>query len=966
MTEFPPGLHPGAIWRKSDFQVHTPRDPDWKGSPHLPGGGDAENARAQWAELFVTECEKRNLTAIAITDHHDYAFINYIRAAIDKRKSSNPGFDLWLFPGVEITCDDEVQCIALFDVDSDVNTTIVRLLNKHSVPPVDLAAAINARASVCGAKLEALIQSVSDDEHLDPRTIVLPHGGPPTTSHKSVLADNHTRFSALSSEGVYVEVPFSKLDQSSIEKLQGKTPEWGRRRRGILTTGDNRNASFERLGAHECWVRLGEPTAEAIRQALLVDEARISHTPPGEPHHLIHSFSIRSKLTSSVSISMNSGLNTFIGGRGTGKSALLEYLRFGLGISEFDISETTTGELDDEMNLGIALEQFPDNARLRNLVTDTLEEVVVELERNGVREVWTRSVSNPQVISAVIDQKDKIEISPQTARERFPSRGFHQKQLSGIVSDTRIAGDQVTTLAAAEFIEERRKVDSRVQTAKSEIRSAVQRLYVKWQKEAELLAQQQRALDIERQVKALSEKLKNAGLSKELQDTLSRAPEYQAVEEYISSNIEVVQNEINYLEEVKGEIIADRVEFPKLQIALELEAYKVLEGHIEKARIAAQAHIGEAIKSLNQIKNIISEQDGKFSIENEKFKKKYSQATVQQQQHKSLVDALSRLNGELRLLQADIQKRTNELKSMSEADGVLDRARASLQTALSDRTSVLKKAAEHTSQVSGGRVRATVKRPLAMARECADALVSILDKTGVQEKETKVRVQLRAMVRDFDASWFKLGSLLLEILRRLLLPTLSADGEDKKSVGDDLVTALGFPLTPTQTQNILSKLDVYKVAEVLQAAPTDHVDFEYQDGSRVFPFDRASPGQRAAALLFILLEQQTGPLIIDQPEDDLDNRAVMDLVEKLRTAKNRRQIIFATHNPNFVVNGDADKVVALGLTRTVNPKPMEPMVQIELDGAIETTGMRQAITAILEGGDDAFKLRSQKYDLSLD
>ena len=83
------------------------------------------------------------------------------------------------------------------------------------------------------------------------------------------------------------------------------------------------------------------------------------------------------------------------------------------------------------------------------------------------------------------------------------------------------------------------------------------------------------------------------------------------------------------------------------------------------------------------------------------------------------------------------------------------------------------------------------------------------------------------------------------------------------------------------------------------------------------PFERASPGQQASALLTLLLNQEAGTLIIDQPEDDLDNRVIMVIVKLLQTTKRRRQLIFATHNPNFVVNGDADKVV--GLAPNVEP-----------------------------------------------
>jgi ATPase subunit of ABC transporter with duplicated ATPase domains len=142
------------------------------------------------------------------------------------------------------------------------------------------------------------------------------------------------------------------------------------------------------------------------------------------------------------------------------------------------------------------------------------------------------------------------------------------------------------------------------------------------------------------------------------------------------------------------------------------------------------------------------------------------------------------------------------------------------------------------------------------------------------------------------------------------------------------------------------------------------ITFEYKDAAGYIPFERASPGQQAAALLNLLLNQEAGTLIIDQPEDDLDNKVIMGIVKLLQTTKRKRQLIFATHNPNFVVNGDADKVLALtpGATEGASGGPLAASrVSVEVDGAIETPAVRAAITETMEGGKAAFELRSRKY-----
>ncbi|WAP71034.1 hypothetical protein [Jiella pelagia] len=101
---------------------------------------------------------------------------------------------------------------------------------------------------------------------------------------------------------------------------------------------------------------------------------------------------------------------------------------------------------------------------------------------------------------------------------------------------------------------------------------------------------------------------------------------------------------------------------------------------------------------------------------------------------------------------------------------------------------------------------------------------------------------------------------------------------------------------------------------------------------------------------------------MDQPEDDLDNRVIMRIVELIKTSKSTRQLIFATHNPNMVVNGDADKIISLTTgDKHPNPANNEITITVEEDGAIETPEVRQLITRIMEGGETAFDLRRRKY-----
>ena len=119
--------------------------------------------------------------------------------------------------------------------------------------------------------------------------------------------------------------------------------------------------------------------------------------------------------------------------------------------------------------------------------------------------------------------------------------------------------------------------------------------------------------------------------------------------------------------------------------------------------------------------------------------------------------------------------------------------------------------------------------------------------------------------------------------------------------------------------------------------------------------DDLSGGQRVSLLLSLLLEtSDERPLVIDQPEDELDNRFLFDTVlPALKRLKGRRQIIVATHNANIVVNGDADRVIQLEATANRG--------RVACAGAIEEPAVRDAIVRTVDGGDEAFRLRRLKY-----
>ncbi len=123
------------------------------------------------------------------------------------------------------------------------------------------------------------------------------------------------------------------------------------------------------------------------------------------------------------------------------------------------------------------------------------------------------------------------------------------------------------------------------------------------------------------------------------------------------------------------------------------------------------------------------------------------------------------------------------------------------------------------------------------------------------------------------------------------------------------------------------------------------------------PVDQLSPGQRSSAMLPLIALAENSPLVIDQPEDNLDNRLVGKvLVDILAELKEHRQIIVCTHNPNIVVSGDAEQVITLEAETDRRGK-------MDIAGSIDDGEIVERVIELMEGGREAFLMRRQRYGI---
>lgn len=184
------------------------------------------------------------------------------------------------------------------------------------------------------------------------------------------------------------------------------------------------------------------------------------------------------------------------------------------------------------------------------------------------------------------------------------------------------------------------------------------------------------------------------------------------------------------------------------------------------------------------------------------------------------------------------------------------------------------------------------------------------------------------------------------------------NSQNSTSIDKEMVSSIVTTLYPFSEDDDakINIIDGDRLGKIIKIAEIDWDDFE-----RILlndsPVDRLSPGQRSSAMLPLIALAETAPLVIDQPEDNLDNRMVGKmLVDILAELKEKRQIIVATHNPNIVVCGDAEQVIVLDALSS-----HEGICKVS--GSIDKQDIVGPVIDIMEGGKEAFLNRKLRYRL---
>lgn len=173
-----------------------------------------------------------------------------------------------------------------------------------------------------------------------------------------------------------------------------------------------------------------------------------------------------------------------------------------------------------------------------------------------------------------------------------------------------------------------------------------------------------------------------------------------------------------------------------------------------------------------------------------------------------------------------------------------------------------------------------------------------------------------------------------------------------------------YNITSSQAEHIANAgSEVFMKIEELELGPTTKIYLNVAPKGKKMvgqELDDLSTGQKATAVLLLLLLDANAPLIVDRPEDDLDNRFITEgIIPRMREQKRRRQFIFSTHNANIPVLGDAEMIIGLSAPKGTDHGTTR--IAEGHSGSLDCQPVRELVEGILEGGREAFEIRRRKY-----
>lgn len=939
-----PWPYPGARWWKFDFHTHTPASKDtgaWQAAIGTPN--------ALTPHTWLLKYMAAGIDCVAVTDHNTGEWIDTLKAAYAEMKreadagAPPAGFrELHLFPGVEISVQGGFHLLAIFDP-SATSQTISDLLarvdyqgtrgDSDGVTRIGAAQVVERILAAGGLAIPAHVDGDKGLLQVEPATRKCLMD---TTTVKQVLQEPGIlalEWAAASSPVPMVldelKLHFASVVGSDCHSFQGSAVP----------------------GSRYTWIKMAQPSAEGLRLALL-DGQEVSvrrsdessgFAPFNTPEHFIESIEIRDARYMGrgrlpASVTLNPYFNALIGGRGTGKSTIVHALR---------LAYRREKELSPNSEAGQTFNRFNKVARTRSdeggLRADTAIHVQVHRDGTSYRLVWRQDGQGH-----VVEEWDaatgsfKPSASQAVTEQRFPLRLFSQGQIAALAGDSQQALLKVIDNAAgtqsqqAAFEEAKRAFLA----ARAQMRELEGRLQGR---ESLTLALQ----DIRRKL-ARFEGADHAAVLKNYQRTSRQSRE---LERQFEASAELAAR----LTGLAGDLLAEDLPeglFDTNEDGPALSLVQALHAAIAKARQEVESTAAGLLARRQVLRGEMEASPWFVRIDAAKAAYDQLKADLQQQgvsdpsEYGRLVQENQRLEAELKRLET-LQKQHADLREKTSA--LLEQVQSARRAIGAQRSTFL-----HTTLQGNSFVRIEL---IPYSRDAQGIERSLRELLGAadgkyvddlyQEQEG---VLPRGLVADLLGT-FHLGE-------QDVLDTAAFE-QALRAQKSRLLQACRGQAEFGGWFNKFLKAEADKRPEfidhILCWFPEDGLQVEYSrkgDGQDFQSIGQASAGQRAAAMLAFLLAHGNEPLVLDQPEDDLDNHLIYGLVvQQIRSNKLRRQLIIVTHNPNIVVNGDAELIHVLDFNHQCHVKQT---------GSLQDKAMRSEVCQVMEGGEEAFERRYQR------
>lgn len=952
----------GMRWFKCDFQVQTPEDAahwadeDTKlGEPRRPlvtpgpdadgyiGAPKADERRLQEsAQTYLRRCHEVGLELIGVTDHNFSQKTDprdwFLTHLVEQNKSVARELGrppLHILPGFEVDIGYHVLC--LFEParkERDIRR-VNKLLCKLGLDESERFAQgqpKHLRRAGANVSLKDLIDLVQGD-----------HNGIVIAAHSDqadgILENGRNIEDYRNKKLLAIETTSNPPARRVLDIVEGRDRSWARSNchPAYVMSSDAKSLcrdaqgqpNANSVGYRHTWLKMSKPSVEALRQAFLDPLSRIQLM-GGRPsdalvHPRITKVAIQgAKFLEDQEVCFSEGLNCVIGGRGSGKSSLLEYVRFAVGL------EDPGGKVDAD---------DPAVQRKRIQLKESLSagaELRVSFEvGNGVSDTLVYAPGRPPGQQRWLDGRQVADLNTvlRQLQMQFFSQGELSRMTSGAQGQAQVLA-LIDTAGGAPLLE----LKALERDLKVQLKSLFQSTRDARRLQTELGEATQEAVELERQLKA-REAVKED--SHQNQMALEARRHLDRMKESDAPIVQALESVLKELRETSNSLPASAIQWPnnnwfgdtvaRMQLARGNFATAIDEAMVEYQKVM------EACLGDGATRGTVDE----IGAVQAKFRAACLESGIRE-------DDLARMQGleekrqEKLKLTEEIRKRLagvqNEADTLSDVLGQLH----AVWKAQFDARSIT--AAAIQAAVASQTVRLTTSY-MSDENSFRDAWTRIApgDKRGKLARR-----------------WDELGEDVFRTYKQSGEPspweTVEAAREDSAYL--PILKAIGFedlhqPLcTHLDSDNVRVLWEDVRLTRV-----NDGIDVELlrEDGSVAGAMSGAlSEGQRNTVLLNLMLARGEGPILIDQPEDELDSSFIYrTLVRDLRSAKVKRQLIVATHNANLPVNADAEQIYAL--------EARDGRGKLRAQGGLDRKGVAEAVLDIMEGSEQAFKQRSEKY-----